>query len=727
MSSKSLIEAIAALVIFLALAGLGMFKVPSDAPTVEAGLRAQAEAILADVPQSLTLEVTGREITVSGDMPSQTERRALEAALRDIPGVEDVTSDLRVLPRVARFGFALRTGDAPVLSGHVVNGATRDRLGTLIRLPLWELAQARGAPFETWDAAVLDLTEAALGLAEAEVTLSASGARLSGTAVWQPEADAVAARLADWPHAPPLTLALTAIDDGAPFLLVAERHPRRGVDLQGKLPPGLTVDAIAGAFATVQTNDLVVGRADPGRPHLATAMRGAVAVLAAAERGTVLVSDGAVVIRALRGGDEMQAAITALRAALPDRHLLEIEELPAEDPEPFHIALERSEGAVRGAGVLPKEGDIDDIAARLDPNADLAGLRLSPYPDLLGWLAGLDTVLDVFPEVREGTLVLEEQTVTLDAELADPEAAARVDARLAALPQAETFLRSVTLQDDGQRLDAVLRYRPEAGLEISGTLPAGVTAAIVAQELGLPAPADAPRTGKVALPRTQDVLAAVAPWLGEAEAVDLTLSPEGITLEAVLSPGVDLPLILPGVEAALTDQDKVAMRLLSDLPPQGTERDNRALGLRQVFLAGYWLPVLEFEPSVAECARQTALAVAREPVGFVTGGARVDARSIRGVNLLAAVARVCSMEAAYAVTVEGHTDSIGDARYNRRLSADRAEAVAQELVKRGVPQGLVRIEGYGEARPVADNSTAAGQALNRRITLAWENLVQGFQ
>ncbi|WP_417791915.1 OmpA family protein [Stutzerimonas xanthomarina] len=72
-------------------------------------------------------------------------------------------------------------------------------------------------------------------------------------------------------------------------------------------------------------------------------------------------------------------------------------------------------------------------------------------------------------------------------------------------------------------------------------------------------------------------------------------------------------------------------------------------------------------------------------------------------------------------TVEGHTDSIGTDAYNQRLSTQRAQAVRDALVNRyGVEADRLEAVGYGESRPVADNSTDQGQAINRRVEASVE-------
>lgn len=69
------------------------------------------------------------------------------------------------------------------------------------------------------------------------------------------------------------------------------------------------------------------------------------------------------------------------------------------------------------------------------------------------------------------------------------------------------------------------------------------------------------------------------------------------------------------------------------------------------------------------------------------------------------------------VTVEGHTDSQASDDYNMELSQKRARAVADELVRKGIPAERITVTGYGESRPVASNDTEEGRRQNRRVEL----------
>lgn len=67
------------------------------------------------------------------------------------------------------------------------------------------------------------------------------------------------------------------------------------------------------------------------------------------------------------------------------------------------------------------------------------------------------------------------------------------------------------------------------------------------------------------------------------------------------------------------------------------------------------------------------------------------------------------------IEIGGHTDGLGTQEYNLELSQQRAAAVRDYLVGRGVAAGRLESEGYGEFNPVADNETEAGRAQNRRV------------
>jgi outer membrane protein OmpA-like peptidoglycan-associated protein len=94
------------------------------------------------------------------------------------------------------------------------------------------------------------------------------------------------------------------------------------------------------------------------------------------------------------------------------------------------------------------------------------------------------------------------------------------------------------------------------------------------------------------------------------------------------------------------------------------------------------------------------------------------------------LARVSGIVLAYPdlkLQIEGYTDAIGSDEYNQTLSEKRAEAVRDYLISSGVSMNNVAAQGMGKADPVADNSTAAGRKLNRRVEMIVSGDVIGTQ
>jgi outer membrane protein OmpA-like peptidoglycan-associated protein len=84
------------------------------------------------------------------------------------------------------------------------------------------------------------------------------------------------------------------------------------------------------------------------------------------------------------------------------------------------------------------------------------------------------------------------------------------------------------------------------------------------------------------------------------------------------------------------------------------------------------------------------------------------------------LARISGIVLAYPdlkLEVEGHTDSTGSHEFNQRLSEKRAASVRDYLVDANVPVNNVVARGLAETDPVADNKTAAGRKLNRRVEM----------
>lgn len=101
-------------------------------------------------------------------------------------------------------------------------------------------------------------------------------------------------------------------------------------------------------------------------------------------------------------------------------------------------------------------------------------------------------------------------------------------------------------------------------------------------------------------------------------------------------------------------------------------------------------------------------------ITFATDSSDLNAQFFAVLN---SVAKVLTEFDKTVVEVAGHTDSTGSDQYNQALSERRASSVARYLQNQGInPQRMITI-GLGESMPVADNGTASGRQLNRRVEL----------
>jgi len=116
------------------------------------------------------------------------------------------------------------------------------------------------------------------------------------------------------------------------------------------------------------------------------------------------------------------------------------------------------------------------------------------------------------------------------------------------------------------------------------------------------------------------------------------------------------------------------------------------------------------QASVHEESRGVVLTLG--DVFFDTGKSTLNPGSAKGLDPLVQFLKENPQRN---VVIEGYTDSVGSAAYNRQLSYDRARAVIAYLASQGIARDRVIAHGYGEAFPVASNETAAGRQLNRRV------------
>lgn len=103
---------------------------------------------------------------------------------------------------------------------------------------------------------------------------------------------------------------------------------------------------------------------------------------------------------------------------------------------------------------------------------------------------------------------------------------------------------------------------------------------------------------------------------------------------------------------------------------------------------------------------------AYDNLNFASGKATILSSSFASLNDLSEYLKTIP---ALELEIVGHTDSQGDEDFNQKLSENRAEAVRQYLMKKGVKGDRMKSIGYGETKPIGDNNTPQGREKNRRV------------
>jgi outer membrane protein OmpA-like peptidoglycan-associated protein len=174
----------------------------------------------------------------------------------------------------------------------------------------------------------------------------------------------------------------------------------------------------------------------------------------------------------------------------------------------------------------------------------------------------------------------------------------------------------------------------------------------------------------------------------------------------------------PQIQVAILDPDDDADALARHWQAL-LETSDDALNSNDV---GYYIDILEGR--LIQQGRDNSVSVTRKGNTFtllITGSEAFDSNRSRLKpevrDSLASITGILEEYRNILISIFGHTDSAGDARYNQRLSEWRAQSVARYLIDGGVAAKRMAIIGYGETRPSATNETAEGRSRNRRVEL----------
>ena len=158
---------------------------------------------------------------------------------------------------------------------------------------------------------------------------------------------------------------------------------------------------------------------------------------------------------------------------------------------------------------------------------------------------------------------------------------------------------------------------------------------------------------------------------------------------------------LISIRGVTADPESLAQRLelLRDVMPAETTLLDNVL-------------VVSNELTLDELCQRTFADLNALPIAFQQSSAALRTSAYSSLDKVVDFAWDCQH---MAIVISGHTDASGDESWNRQLSLARARAVADYLENKGIDPERLIVEGHGSSMPVADNDTAFGRSLNRRI------------
>ena len=132
------------------------------------------------------------------------------------------------------------------------------------------------------------------------------------------------------------------------------------------------------------------------------------------------------------------------------------------------------------------------------------------------------------------------------------------------------------------------------------------------------------------------------------------------------------------------------------------------------------LSVMEMEAMVQEISANEILDALNKDgyiplnILFETGKSVIQPESL---PIIEQIYQLLKLESTLKISVEGHTDNQGDAAANKKLSVERAKAVMDALIAKGIDKTRLSFTGWGQEYPIADNRREEGKTKNRRVEI----------
>ncbi|NCC28088.1 MAG: hypothetical protein EOM22_08055 [Gammaproteobacteria bacterium] len=452
---------------------------------------------------------------------------------------------------------------------------------------------------------------------------------------------------------------------------------------------------------------------------------------------------------AIAKAEDLQTELTGLRQVIADsamehreqiealeRHLNERVKLAKATPKDSELMR-----AAQKAGLLPEDVDLDEETAAFC--ADLAETSASAQTALETLQAEFTTLHDeqaeriaalesALSEARAALAQSDEPTASskalseLQERIAQAEAELEASKSEASAALTETQATAAKLADAQARIETLTE-------ELAQSVEPGALSALMTQsEAAEAALAQAQDASARLIEEGEAKIAALAEQLRNEQAEKAKVAEEKDALAVELDAALDdARAELADVQAelaaaresaaqtgskALDDAEARIAALEATIAQERTKTDQMRASVQQAADAklaevrALYRRFSELDGTYTD--RGVLLKLADTELLFQPGMASLTGSDLPTLDRIAALLETYPD---LGVRIEGHTDSLGDAATNLALSQQRADAVKQALIERGVEPGRLTAQGLGPERPIADNATSAGRAQNRRV------------
>ncbi|HUS97067.1 MAG TPA: OmpA family protein [Hyphomicrobiaceae bacterium] len=700
--------------------------------------------------------LTGTELAVEGEAENPLAYQRIKATLaRQMPQGIVLVKDNVTPPTVSPYSWSAQArGNQLVLGGHVPSEAAREALMSAAKAAFPKAAivdkmgTAAGAP-ANWPSVARAILSELARLSEGAAQLTGEALDVSGVAVEQATAEAVEARLAALGatyrvhHA--IKYRTATVPVVTPFVTSFLRESDR-VTLSGYAPDQASIDRLIaaarfgdGKHQVVST--LAIAKGVPDGWRLCT-MAG-LAGLAKVDTGRVEVVARRLHLTGVTKDEEVGQALPGIVRAAANRACDDLVEIRIDvPPEPdLKWSAKWHDGRLQLEGEVPDskiKAELGKLAAKSFANAKISdAVRVKPGKSKK-WPQVASVLLELLAKLRQGEARIDGQSVVLAGEAPDTAVATAVKSRLSRglakgySGEAKIEIKSAAMlwaEREEQRKKEVLQSTEAAERK-----------ALLEREVK-------EQAAREAAERERKEAEAERRRSEEAKQRDAAARQEALRgkLAAEAKRQTELEAERQrAIEAAQMAAEKERQRVLetrrreqaeAEARAQQVERRNREIAARETAAreaadrAAAQRKAAEDARRIAEARRKSPVsaerkaegekcqkslidAVARNRIRFGFGSDELLPQSKRTLDRMLDTINRCKD---FAIEIQGHTDSLGRASVNQKLSEARANSVKRYLIAGGVAESRMTAVGYGETRPTVVNRGADNRALNRRI------------